>query len=626
MRQMPGVPEDAQIVAESVQQVQQVREEIMDTALEQQVIDFGPSKFGVNLLINPEGVPDGKTAVIDVETDEKDSFVGIGIMCDPHTVRYYSSLTPDLHIYLSNTDLIGHNLKGDAHWLKTWGITINSNKLKHDTMLKSYVRNSTKESHGLKDLAKEYLNMEWPTYDQMTVNGTLDMMPVEQVAAYCGDDCVGTYRLNEYFDRVMTSEQKGYYNNLELPIMQLLFDMEDRGVTVDVEYFKALREDFQKDATSLLIGIKDLVASSGFVPLHRKSCPKKLHTHEFNPGSPKQVLEVLNFYSIPVTGTAKGDLEAYRSNELVNLLLEYRKISKVIGTFLDAWLELSTLPKIHTTFSQVSFDEGSGDWKGIRTGRLSSKSPNLQQISKAGDDNEETTGKALRSGFIASPGKELLVFDFDQFQYRILAHYTKEPVLLEAFKRGEDVHEATGKALFGKTSITKQERSIAKNCNFGAVFGAQAEKIAAVAKCSVEDAEKFLATYWKRLPGVTLWINRTKMLAHVHKSVKTILGRVIPLPGIDSRNVFDRMHAERTAVNYVIQGGEADIIKLGMLQVKAKGYMPILQVHDELHFEVDPSDRENAMKIIQSTLESIVKLDVPIFANGGYGANWFLAK
>jgi DNA polymerase I len=599
----------------------------MDSLVQESTeVGFGPHKFGVKLLIDPEGVPDGQTAVVDVETDESDNFVGIGIMCDPDTVRYYSSLGPDLVAYLGRAGLVGHNLKGDAHWLKSWGVDIDPKRLIHDTMLKSYVRNSTKESHGLKDLAKEYLNMEWPTYDQMTANGTLDTVPVEQVAAYCGDDCVGTYRLNQYLDRVMTSEQKGYYNNLELPVMQLLFDMEERGVTVDVEYLKALREDFQKDAMALLAAIKDLVASGGFVPPHRKSCPKKPHVHEFNPGSPKQVLEALNFYAIPVTGTAKGDLEAYRSNELVNLLLEYRKISKVIGTFLDAWLELPTLPKIHTTFSQVSFDEGSGEWKGIRTGRLSSKDPNLQQISKAGDDNEETTGKALRSGFIASPGKELLVFDFDQFQYRILAHYTKEPVLLEAFRKGEDVHEATGKALFGKASITKQERSIAKNCNFGAVFGAQAEKIALVAKCSVEDAEKFLATYWKRLPGVTFWINRTKMLAHVHKSVKTILGRVIPLPDIDSRNMFERMHAERTAVNYIIQGGEADIIKLGMLQVRAKGYMPILQVHDELHFEVDPSDRENAMKVIQGALESIVKLDVPIFANGGYGANWFLAK
>ena len=618
----------------------------MEATLDQQTLDFGPHKFGVELLIDPEGVPDGKSAVVDVEDNEKGVFVGIGIMCDPTTVRYYSTLNPDLVAYLGSIDLIGHNIKSDAHKLRSWGVVIDAKRLKHDTMLKSYVRCSTKESHGLKDLCKEYLGMTWPTYNEMTVTGTLDTQPIPKVAAYCGDDCVGTWRLNEYLDKNMNPGQKGYYNTLELPVMQLLYQMEEKGVTVDVEYFKELKIDLQKDAEKLLSDLIFLVGKRGFVVPHKKSCPKKKeHTHVFNPGSPKEVLQALQQFGFGqmvktykketktweehfeiIAGTAKADLEPYRADEFVSLLLEYRKVNKVIGTFLEAWLELPTLPKIHTTFSQVSFDDETGDWKGIRTGRLSSKEPNLQQISKAGDDDEETTGKALRSGFIASPGKELLVFDFDQFQYRILAHYTQEPVLLEAFRRGEDVHEATGKALFEKTSIVKKERSIAKNCNFGAVFGAQAEKIAAVANIPLGDAEKFLAKYWQRLPGVTRWIERTKMLAHVHKSVKTILGRVIPLPEIDSRNPWDRAHAERTAVNYIIQGGEADIIKLGMLQIAAKGYMPILQVHDELHFEVEPSDRENAIKVIQSTLENIVQLSIPIVANGGYGANWFEAK
>jgi len=592
---------------------------------------FGPPMFGVELHLNPEGVPDGTTAVIDVETDEKDNFVGVGIMCGPYSVSYYSSLRPDLVAYLGHANLIGHNIKSDAHWLKRWGVDIHPSRLAHDTMLKSYVRNSTKESHGLKDLAKEFLGMEWPTYEQMVGTGkakvTLDKQEIGRVAAYCGADCVATYLLNEYLDKAMTPTQRGYYSKIELPTMQLLFSMENTGVTVDVPYLMALREDFTKDANMLLQDLLNLVHEHGFIVPCRKSCPKKVHSHEFNPGSPKQVLEALNAFGFVLDSTAKEALEPHRGDEFINMLLEYRKINKVVSTFLDAWLELKTLPKIHTTFSQVSFDDESGDWKGIRTGRLSSKEPNLQQISKAGDVDQETTGKALRSGFIPSdPEKELWVYDFDQFQYRILAHYTKEPVLLNAFRNGEDVHEATGKVLFGKSSITQMERGIAKNCNFGAVFGAQAEKIAQVAKCSLEEAEKFLALYWKRLPGVTFWINRTKMLAHAHKSVKTIFGRVIPLPDIDSQNIFDRMHAERTAVNYIIQGGEADIIKLGMIQVNEAGFMPILQVHDELHFEGYPKDRERDMPKIQGILENIVKLDVPIIANGGYGRTWFEAK
>jgi DNA polymerase-1 len=593
-------------------------------------VTFGPPKYGVELRVNPEGVPDGTLAVIDVETDEAGHFVGVGIMCDSSSVSYYSDLRDDVRAFLASASLIGHNLKFDARQLRSWGVEVQQSQLAQDTMLKSYVRNSTKESHGLKELAREYLGMEWPTYDDMVGTGrekqTLDKQEVGRVAAYCGDDCVATFRLNQYFDKTMTPAQKGYYNTIELPTMQLLFAMELRGVTVDVEYLKALKEEFSAEAAQLLIDLRTLVADRQYVIPCRKSCPKKAHTHEFNPASPKQIKEALNAFGYQLHNADKEALEPYKSDEFVNLLLEYRKINKVVGTFLESWLELPTLPKIHTTFSQVSFDEQSGDWKGIRTGRLSSKEPNLQQISKAGDGDEETTGKALRSAFIPSEGKDLVVFDFDQMQYRILAHYTKEPVLLNAFRNGKDVHEETARILLGKETITKKERSLGKSLNFGAVFGSQPDKIAQIAKCSLEDAEKFFKLYWQRLPGVARWIFRTKNLAHVHKSVKTIFGRNIPLPDIDNRNIYDRMHAERTAVNYIIQGSEADIIKLGMLQATAKGYMPILQVHDELHFETAPENTEKAMVELKDILENIVKLDVPLTANGGFGKNWFEAK
>lgn len=593
-------------------------------------MDFGPAKYGVDLLINPEGVPNGTTAVVDVETDEADHFVGISIMCSANSVSYYSTLRDDVRAYLASANLIGHNLKFDARQLRAWGVDVKQEQLVHDTMLKSYVRNSTKESHGLKDLAKEYLGMEWPTYEEMVGTGkakiTLDKQGVEKVARYCGDDCIATWRLNQYLDKTMNPAQRGYYNMIELPTMQLLFAMELRGVTVDVEYLKALKEEFSAEAENLLSDLRALVADRNYTIPCKKSCPKKAHTHEFNPASPLQVKDALNAFGCQLVNADKAALEPYKSDEFVNLLLEYRKINKVVGTFLENWLALPSLPKIHTTFSQVSFDDQSGDWKGIRTGRLSSKEPNLQQISKAGDSDEETTGKALRSGFIPSEGNDLVVFDFDQMQYRILAHYTKEPVLLNAFRNGKDVHEETARILLGRENITKKERSLGKSLNFGAVFGSQPEKIAEIAHVSLEEAEKFYKLYWQRLPGVTRWIYRTKALVHIHKSVKTILGRVIPLPDIDNRNRFEMMHAERQAVNFIIQGSEADIIKLGMLQTTAKGYMPILQVHDELHFETVPEQTERAMTEIKQILENIVTLDVPLTANGGFGHSWFEAK
>ncbi len=593
-------------------------------------IIFGPAKYGVELKINPEGVPDGKTAVVDVETDENGGFVGIGIMCNPYSVNYYSTLRDDVRAYLATVLLIGHNIKFDAHELRSWGVKIHQSQLAHDTMLKSYVMNTTKESHGLKDLAKEYLGMEWPSYRDMVGEGknkvTLDKQNVEKVANYCGDDCVATFRLNAYFDKKMSPAQHGYYNTIELPTMQLLFAMENRGVTVDVEYLKGLKVDFENVSDDLMIQLNDYLESAGIVIPCVKSCPKKEHTHEFKPKSPKQILTILNMMGISLQSTDKNALLPYMSNEFVSLLAEVRKVQSMLSKFINAWLELPTLPKIHTTFSQVSLDEESGEYKGIRTGRLSSKDPNLQQVKRADSDSEEDYGRVLRSAFIPTPGMSLLVFDFDQFQYRLLAHYTKEPVLINAFRNGKDCHEGTAAILLGRDQITKQERKLGKGLNFGAVFGSMPEKIAEIAGCSLPDAEKFYKLYWQRLPGVTRWINRTKMLAHVHKTVKTIFGRVIPLPGIDSRNRWEVMHAERTAVNYIIQGSEADIIKVAMLKVTAAGYMPILQVHDELHFEVEPGTEEKCMNEIQVILQSIVTLDVPILAGGGTGPNWYLAK
>lgn len=618
---------------------------------------WGPVKYGVELIIDQEGVPGGQNAVIDVEDNEKDVFVGVGIMCDPTVVYYYSTLSSNVRARLSNAPIGGHNIKSDARKLRGWEVGVEAENLDFDTMLKSYVQNSTKESHGLKELCKEFIQMEWPSYDAMTkppvgINTleefveylrnwtpetaqepgpkklyTLDMLPIDLVASYNGCDCIGTWRLNAYFDRVMNAAQRGYYNMIELPMMRLLLRMELKGVTVDVESLKKVQGEFEQASTELMAQLEDYLKRKNVIIPCVKSCPKKEHTHEFKPKSPKQMLQILNQLGIKVEGTAKGDLLPYMGHEFVSMMSECRKVQSMLSKFINAWLEIPTLPKIHTTFSQVSFDDETGEWKGIRTGRLSSKDPNLQQVKKPDEDTEEDYGRVLRSNFIpSSPELELWVYDFDQFQYRILAHCTKEPGLLKAFRNNVDVHEETARILLERTTITKMERKLGKGLNFGAVFGSQPEKIAEIAGCTLEEADKFYKLYWKRLPYVSRWINRTKMLAHVHKSVKTLLGRVIPLPDIDSRNIYDRMHAERQAVNFIIQGSEADIIKLGMLRVDAASFMPILQVHDELHFEGLPKDREEHMPKIKSILENVVKLDVPVIANGGFGSNWYEAK
>src|SRR5258708_4841359 len=267
-------------------------------------LTFGPSKWGVELLINPEELPNGATAVIDVETDEKDNFVGIGVMCNSDSVSYFSTLRPDLCALLGRMALIGHNLKFDARQLRAWGVDVKAERLAQDTMLKSYVCNTTKESHGLKELSREYLGMEWPSYDDMVGTGkakvTLDKQEVEKVANYCGDDCVATFRLNQYFDKKMSPAQRGYYSMIELPTMQLLFLMENKGVTVDVEYLKQLKADFERVAKELMNQLRDYIKAAGVTIPCVKSCPKKAHTHEFKPKSPKQVLMILNALGIPL--------------------------------------------------------------------------------------------------------------------------------------------------------------------------------------------------------------------------------------------------------------------------------------------------------------------------------------
>lgn len=587
------------------------------------MIDFGPDRFGVELKVNPKELPDGKTLVVDVETDERGNFVGIGIMDSPLCVSYFSALSPDLLHLLSISLIIGHNVKFDARQLKSWGADIKPEQLVQDTMLKSYVRNSTKESHGLKELAREYLGMEWPSYKDMVGRGkakqTLDKLEVERVAAYCGDDCIATWRLNEYFDKVMTPSQKSFYSLIELPTMQLLYKMELIGVTVDVDYLKDLKNDFDYDSNLLRQQLQQILLEHGYVMKCKKSCPKKEHVHTFNPASPLQVRDVLQSLGYNTQSTDKQALEPFRKDEFVSTLLELRKVAKVSSTYIDAWLELQTLPKIHTTFNQVALDSATDSWKGIRTGRLSSSEPNLHNIPKPGDDeDEETTGKALRRAFIATPGNQLIVADYSQIQYRLLAHYSKEPILLKAFKEGQDVHEATGKAL-------GVGRKIGKTLNFAAIFGAFPEKIAQVAKCSEDEAKEFLARYWRVLPGVRIWMERVKMLAKVHRSVKTIFGRVIPIADIDSQDRGLRSHAERTAINYIIQGGEADIMKVAMREVHKYGFTPILQVHDELHFDLKDDIEVNQAKI-KGIMESVVTLDVPLTVSIAHGNSWFEAK
>jgi DNA polymerase I len=572
-------------------------------------------KYGIRLRINPEKSlldPDLPTA-IDVETDEKDNFVGIAISQKADEVEYFSVLPKTL----SFTKIIGHNIKGDWHWLEKWGIKIAPENIYVDTMIMSYVLNPTSDSHGLKQIGKEFLNLEWPKYKEMThtvetrikgkknpkevqvrVKHTLNELPVESVANYCGMDAIATFRVYRYLMSRLSPTQLSIVYNLEMPILKLLFSMENHGLMIDTTYLGVLDEKFSKELGLLEKTITEIAKSVG--------------KEDFNPRSPKQVVEVAQAQGIQITESNKKALEPFKDHPFISTLFSHRAISKLYTGYIKRFKNTATLPNVYPIFSQVSIDEGADTWKGIRTGRLSSDYHNIPRRSEE--------GSLLRRLFVAPEGQSIICGDYSQIEYRLLAHFTKEPMLIQAFKEDKDVHEETAK-LFGST-----DRDLGKTLNFAAIYGAQAKKIAYTAKISETEAQKLLDTYWRSLRRVTSWINRIKFEARQKRGVRTMCGRWIPIPDISSDNPYERWHAERQSVNYVIQGSAADIIKSAMLSVDREGYSPILQVHDELLFLEKEEKVEESQAKIKELMESAVKLEVPLSVDLGSGHTWQDAK
>lgn len=572
--------------------------------------NWGVQNYGAYLSLDNDRpvFTDGIPVVVDVETDEQDNFVGLGLTQDGKTVYYYTRLEL-VSRFLASCKLIGHNLKGDAKWLVKWGVPIVADSLFADTILMSYCHNTTKESHGLKDLGKE-LGFEWPSYQELVGKGkskqTLDKQPVELVANYCAMDVLVTYELYKHFKTKLDINAMRNYNQIELPLMRVLFEMELQGVTINVARLRELDQTFREQLDHLKASLCRISGREGL-----------------NPNSNKQIAEILTQYGLDLPKTPKGNfkvdkavLEQYNDLDFVRTLLEYNKIEKLFSTFTQGMINRETLPKIYTTYNQISRNQAGVD-RGISTGRLSSSDPNLQQIPTRTEE-----GKQIRELFVPREGFTLVDADYSQIEYRLLAHFTKEPVLLEAFRNGKDIHEETGKLL-------GVSRDIGKTLNFASIYGAQAAKIAKTAGVSEEHANKFIAEYWRKLPSVTAWITRVKYQARQQKGIFTMMKRWIPIPGIATNNKYERFHWERAAVNYTIQGSAAEIMKLALIELRKNGFLPILTVHDEFVFENDGLNEEEVSShssVIKHLMESVLTLDVPLVADVGVGSNWREAK
>lgn len=507
---------------------------------------------------------------------------------------------------------IGQHLKYDMHVLHNQGIRLAP--VSHDTMLASYCYHATQTRHDMDSMAKFYLNYETISFEDVAGKGakqiTFDQVEVEKASAYAAEDADVTLRLHHHF-QIKLSENKrllALYEDLEMPLVDVLYHMEQAGVLVDEQKLNAQSQEIAHRLVELEQQAYELSGCS------------------FNLGSPKQLQEILyEKFNLPVTHkTPKGApstseealQELAHDYDFPRLILEHRSLSKLKSTYTDK-LPLLINPntnRIHTSYHQAV----------TATGRLSSSDPNLQNIPIRTEE-----GRKIRQAFIAKPGYELISADYSQIELRIMAHLSQDEGLLKAFQANEDIHRFTASEVFGVelASVTAEQRRSAKAINFGLIYGMSAFGLARQLEIEQGAAKTYMELYFKRYPGVKNYMDSIRETARQQGFVETLLGRRLYLPEINSKNVPRRKQAERIAINAPMQGTAADIIKRAMLQAYAvtkdrNDMTMLMQVHDELVFEVKASSIAQAKQLIKQAMESSMELSVPLLVEIGSGLNW----
>jgi DNA polymerase-1 len=461
----------------------------------------------------------------------------------------------------------------------------------HDPMLYSYLLDPTYSSHKLPEVVLRRFNLK--------LSGRL------AEAADMTGRLAATLR-KEADDLNLSN----VYEQIDLPLVPVLARMEQAGVQIDIGALATMSTKLEREAASKAREIYDLAGV------------------EFNINSPKQLGDVLfNRLSLPkpvkygkgrTISTAVDVLEGLAIDHAVaRLVLEYRQLTKLKSTYVDALPALinPSTGRVHTTFGQT----------GTSTGRLSSTNPNLQNI-----PIRTELGREIRAAFIAEPGHVLLAADYSQIELRLLAHFSGDPLLVEAYRRGDDIHTLTASQVFGvpPLMVTSDHRRQAKVVNFGIVYGLSPFGLSQQLGIEPSEAKQFIQAYFDRYSGVQRFIDRTLDEARREGRVKTLFGRVRPIPDINSKNSNQRGFAERTAVNTPLQGTAADLIKLAMIQIdkemherKMRSRMT-LQVHDELVFDVLESEVDAVKTLVREHMENVHKLDVPLLVEMGVGKNW----
>ncbi len=509
--------------------------------------------------------------------------------------------------------MIGQNLKYDMEVLLNYGIEVKNHLI--DTMIESYVLNSTSNRHDLDTLALKYLNRNTIKFEEVAGKGvkqkTFNEIELDVATEYAAEDAEVTFALHHKLNGLLDKESglKKVFNEIDMPLVPILTTMERCGVLID----------------AAMLNKQSQTLGQRIDQLEQKAY--EIAGAEFNLASPKQLQEILfDKLKLPIlkktpggqASTAEGVLtELALDFPLPKVIIEYRTLSKLKSTYTDRLPEQidPNTGRVHTSYNQAV----------TSTGRLSSNNPNLQNIPIRTEE-----GRKIRKAFIAPKGYQMIAADYSQIELRIIAHVSKDPGLLKAFREGQDVHRATAAEVFNVPidKVTNDQRRHAKTINFGLLYGMSAFGLSKNLGISRGDAQNYMDTYFERYPNVHQYMEDTVVFAKKHGYVETIYGRRIYVPEINSSNGIRKKAAMRAAINAPMQGSAADVIKIAMLCVdewisnSGLDVKMIMQVHDELILEVKADLVDDAVKHLRDCMEGALELSVPLLVDVGVGQNW----
>ncbi len=609
------------------------QEEGVTPAIAEQDLEYAVIQKRAELDDWIERLADAGVFALDCETTSLDALradlVGISIASEAGSAAYIplthadeseqlgiAEVIESLNTLTRRRDIqvIAQNAQYDMQVLERYGLVFDCQM--HDTMLESYVYQSTATRHDMDSLARFYLDSTTIKYEEIAGKGakqlTFDQIPLDTAAEYAAEDAEITLRLHQHLNPMLQQDSalNSVYSDIEMPLIPVLNRMKTAGIRVDTGLLDQMSSELQSRAIELEIKAHEIAGRS------------------FNLGSPKQLQEILfEQQGLPVIrktpkgqpSTAEDVLEQLAHEyELPEVILEYRTVSKLKSTYTDK-LPLCVNPdtgRIHTSYHQAV----------AATGRLSSNDPNLQNI-----PIRRAEGRRIREAFVPDDGFVLMAADYSQIELRIMAHLSRDKGLLSAFEKGLDIHASTAAEVFGGTpdSVSKDDRRAAKAINFGLIYGMSSFGLGKQLGISRAEAQEYIDTYFARYPGVREYMDNTRQQAHEAGYVETIFGRRLHLKEINSSNFQRRQGAERAAINAPMQGSAADIIKLAMIAVdsfireqhEGEARM-LLQVHDELVLEVVESQLDAVAEGVNRCMRDAASLDVDLVVDIGHGANW----